>query len=327
MLTPLKTDGLLVLRGNKARDFLHGQSTVDLLQSESDTIAYGACCTPKGRAIITFMMFAGTLEDQAQALNTTEHQVYLRMPAETIPLAQKFLKPYAMLSRVTLEDGREQWAGFGLRGKSALAQASRLLGEIPQAMGDYCYRAPLFMVRRDEQRLECWCPCKHWDSTYGVLSKSIEPVDQMHWALDDIRSGMAEIYLATSEKFLPQMLNLEAWGGISYTKGCYTGQEVIARAHHLGKLKRVCIHAKGMGKAPIAGDGIYNASAQPCGEVIRVAMTGTKTGTKDASNYELLAVVRANSDDHDLYTNKDESPKPTLNKADALSVLKRFTLS
>lgn len=324
MLIPLKQDGLLLLRGTNAQTFIQGQSTCDVMATGEHRIAYGACCTPKGRVVNTFMLVALSAEhitDAAQGGddgNTqTEPLLLMRMPAETVPIAQNFLTRYAMLSRVAVEDAREQWRGFGLYGTDSLDCARQLWGDIPQVLGEYrCYDG-LVVVRRDKERLECWCTQEHWHAHYTALHAKLEEAQHTLWTLCEIRSGLGTVYPATKEQFLPQMLNLEAWGGISYTKGCYTGQEVVARAHHLGQLKRVLVHATGTGNAPAVGDTVYDANSKRCGDVVCLAPNNETDAAHGA--YELLAVVREQASEGVLYASPEHA-----SESSAIKVLKRF---
>ena len=309
MLIPLKRHSLLVLRGVKARDFMQGQSTPELIQIKPNQVAYGACCNPKGRTIGVFML--AQLPNASQ--NDSDLSICLRMPAQMVPLVQDFLKPYAMLSRVALEDGRNLWSGFGLCGARALAQASALWKKLPKEIG-YCeYAEQTLIIKRDHERLECWCPHTSYQDIHDALANTLQETHEAHWDLCDVRAGMPDIYPATSGQFIPQTLNLEAWQGISYTKGCYTGQEVIARMHHLGKSKRACLHAMGTGNTPQAGDSIYNTDSASCGEIIRAA----PLPDTDSPSYELLAVAPDDTDQNKLYVKAKSS-----DDAQALATLK-----
>jgi folate-binding protein YgfZ len=313
MLIPLHSYGLLTLSGTKARAFMHGQSTPELLDMESDQIAYGACCDPKGRTIAIFM-----LAELPGMRDGAEPDLCLRIPAEMVVPLRDFLSPYAMLSRVVLEDARLGWRGFGLYGKRALTCAKTLWGDLPSAEGRYRHVQGQLLVMRDQDRLECWCQESSYQATLKDLLSSLDEEDEAHWSLADIRSGMADVYPSTSGQFIPQTLNLEAWRGISYTKGCYTGQEVIARMHHLGKSKRACVHASGTGSIPAPGDRIYDNAEKPCGEVVKVAPL---PGAAETS-YELLAVVQDQDNYSALHT------VPTTPGADdtqsVLKVVKKF---
>jgi folate-binding protein YgfZ len=105
--------------------------------------------------------------------------------------------------------------------------------------------------------------------------------DSAAWELDDLRQGMPQVYAATSEAFVAQMLNLDLLGGISWDKGCYTGQEVIARAHYRGKVKRRMQRWLGRGAIPSPGDTVHAANGR--------ALTVVRAAAAD-DGFELLAV-------------------------------------
>jgi hypothetical protein len=114
------------------------------------------------------------------------------------------------------------------------------------------------------------------------------PVGPEYWALLDIRAGIPSVHAETSDAFVPQMANMQLIDGVSFTKGCYTGQEVVARMQYLGKLKRRMYLAEVTApEPPLPGDGLYSPSSrseQSAGRVVDACAVG-------GDRYELLVVV------------------------------------
>ena len=313
MLIALKRRAPLITRGAKARDVLQGQSTCDAMGLERERIGYGACCNPKGRAMCVFTWFSTNIGCDSTGGDDTP-SLWLLMPSETVELTEKFLKPYAALSRVALEDGSDKFAGFGVCDSNGLAKARELWGEIPETIGDLIESDKYVLLRVGEDRLECWVAKDYWGESYDVLKESVDIGDENEWIWRDIKAGIATIFPSSSGEFLPQMLNLEAFEGISYNKGCYTGQEVIARAHTLGQIKRSMIRAEGFLKVePKAGDVLYNAENKACGKVLLVASMDSAAASSDSSSnsndkdYALLAVTKIEPNDELLFIDDKKS--------------------
>jgi folate-binding protein YgfZ len=124
------------------------------------------------------------------------------------------------------------------------------------------------------------------------IKQQASPTDAQAWRLLDIRAGLPMIYLATSEAFVPQMTNLQLVGGVSFKKGCYTGQEVVARMHYLGKQKRQMYRVQiPSGVVVQVGQALYatDTPEQSVGAVLEVAPVGLDTG------YEALVVCQIKS--------------------------------
>ena len=215
--TRLPDYGLLRLEGERAREFLHGQATCDLLEAEAAALIGGACCTPKGRVVANFLLFA-----DAQA----PPRLHLRLRASMREPLSDFLQVYAKFSRTRLEIA--DWLGLGVAG-SALAALN------PPPPGRCEWRGEAALLRLDETRLECWGPAAAVEALAAEMPATLDEAD---WALLGVRAGRADLRPEGGEKYLPQMLNMDALGEVSFDKGCYTGQEVVARAQHRGAVKR-----------------------------------------------------------------------------------------
>lgn len=206
--------GLLQIKGPDAEKFLQGQLTCNLAEISATTSRLGAHCNPQGRMISLFRLFYF-----AEAY-------YLSMPRTLIALALKALQKYAVFFKLTLADVSDQFSQWGYAGAS--------LASLPTAVDMQLTTAEhvIICLACDPYRYQFIGPLKStppWAMTTLDLPNA--------WKVLDINQGLAAIYPETSEKFLPQEINLPALNGVSFQKGCYTGQEIIARLHYRGKLK------------------------------------------------------------------------------------------
>lgn len=139
----------------------------------------------------------------------------------------------------------------------------------------------------------------------------LKEMDENTWRLANIKSGWVWIYPKTSDVLIPQMINLQKWGGVTFNKGCYTGQEIIARSEYLGKLKRHLYRAHVIGnKKPEPGEELKNQNDQPVGIVVESAQN-------ENAEYELLAVLQDHSLEKEIILNHfhlknlEKAPYPT----------------
>jgi tRNA-modifying protein YgfZ len=236
---------LAVLRagGKDAVDFLGGQLTSDvraLLPGQSQLAAW---CTPKGRVIVVCRVLC--LVDQH----------LLVLPDDLAEDTLTRLKRYVLRSRVELSEERARWVTIGYAGPGVGAVLRERLGALPERPGGLIEVAGFVVVA-----------LAGYGPRYLVLGAA-EPVRALReaavpalgsvpaWRVLEILSGVPVVHRATSETYLPQMLNLEALGGLSFQKGCYPGQEVIARLQYRGEIKRRMFLA-GAQLADAKGDGV-----------------------------------------------------------------------
>jgi len=219
--------GLLDIAGPDSRKFAQGQITCDVQQDASDTkLLHGAHCTHKGRMIANFDL-----------LSLDENTLRLRLHADTISILQASLAKYIVFSKAKLQQPEDTQV-VGLIGADAYSTMSGLLGETFTPDSGAQQLGKDRIIARDERRIECWL---HSDSPLlQKLAPSHEKSVVAQWQATDIQRGLGWICSASTDLFTPQMLNLQtpAINGVSFTKGCYTGQEIVARLHYKGKLKR-----------------------------------------------------------------------------------------
>lgn len=243
--------GLLCVAGEGAKKFLQGQLTCNLDDITPTSSSLGAHCNPQGRIISLFRLFV------------FRDQYYLQMPRELIPVATAALIKYAVFFKVTLQDATDTLEQIAYSGPALqdLPTHALVLSE-----GVFPYTviiAEASTAFADKLNLK----------DPGSVFKSM-----------DISAGIPAIYPETSEKFLPHEINLHKLQGISFNKGCYTGQEIIARMHYRGKLKNHMYLAKtDSSNTPLRNNEIFNQTGA-CGSIVDFIEVGY-------NSYELLIIA------------------------------------
>lgn len=274
--------------GEDAQEFLQGQLTCDVREATRTSSRPGALCTPKGRALGTFRLW----QDETGYL--------MQLPVEVADAVRKRLTMYVLRSKVKVADRSAESVRLGVAGPqaaSALAQALDLgspdalpvapsiarFGAV-QVLALGAGRHELIVAPADAPAL--------WDR----LCTTCVPAGAPAWAWVTIHAGEALLGVPTQDQFVPQMLNLDLTGGIGFQKGCYTGQEIVARTHYLGKLKqRMFVAHLPAGSAvepvlPLPGTLLYSADfdGQSTGMVVDAALA-------PGGGVDLLAVIRTDS--------------------------------
>jgi len=259
---------LMAITGSQAHSFLQGQVTCDLRELGPDNSLLGAHCNPKGRILFSF-----------RALAPNEEQILLRLPSGMCEATRQALGKYIAFARAELTDDPEQRQGRGLVGSQAREWLSRELTEPAREIGGWVSEAGQIILTLGEQRFECWLsPERAGQLDRQWTGARAEGGDNL-WRLLDIEAGLGEIHPQTREACTPQALNLPEVGGVSFRKGCYTGQEVVARLHYKGKTKRRLHHLRleNWGEdspLPPPGEPIHSDRDKALGEVILAARAG-----------------------------------------------------
>jgi folate-binding protein YgfZ len=279
VLCDLSHYALLDIQGEDAASFMQGQFCNDVREVNDTHSQVSGHCTPKGRLLASFRLFKH------------DGHFYLRLPAALRDTLGKRLRMYVLRAKVSIADAPESRVGFGFAGPAADQALRAALGDVP-ARADAVITAKGAIVLRvpgPQPRFEIYGECAALQSLWDTLSSAARGVGAGIWSLLDIRSGLATILPQTAEAFVPQMVNLHQVGGVSFTKGCYPGQEVVARMHYLGKLKRRMYRAHiATVSAPQPGEPLFTAHAetgQDAGMIVD-AQAAPQGG------YEVLAVVQ-----------------------------------
>ena len=268
----LTQDGTVRVAGVDARAFLHGQLTNDIEHLASNQARRAGWCTAKGRLLATVLVVP-----QADDL-------LLLLPRELVASVMKRLKMFVLRAKVTIEDESERWAQVGVLGAGGLQALAARNVQVPDKVLAVARSDATIVVRVEGERARVLVPS---DSAAAMLERlGLREVDESRWTLAEIRMGVPQVIAATQDLFVPQMLNFEAVAGLDFKKGCYPGQEVVARAQYRGQVKRHMRRARvAASAAPAVGQDLYcdDQSGQACGTVVAVGADGGET--------EILAVV------------------------------------
>jgi hypothetical protein len=271
--------GLLQLSGADTLTFLQGQVTNDVKQLNGQIAHYSGYCNPKGRLLALFLAFAH------------HDHIHLQLPKELIAPIAKRLKMYVMRSKVEVQDVSESIIKIGLNGTKAIELLSPLFSQIPQ--NDYelvtLENGAIIKLPGNQPRFEIFTDIANAPTIWNSLALHAKIADATYWELQEIQAGIPEVYAKTQEEFVPQMLNLDLLNGINFKKGCYTGQEIVARTHYLGTVKRRTQLAHiDSDIASNPGDDIFNSNGDIVGKVVRCAPSYS-------GGYDLLAEIRLES--------------------------------
>jgi len=277
VLAPLSHLGLIGVSGEDAKTFLHNQVTSDINHLKPEAAQHSAWCTAKGRMLASFLIWR---QDDAYQL---------QLAAELQPAIQKRLQMYVLRSKVQIVSRSEEVALIGLAGPGSaalLAKAGLPVPAQPLEAAD----APAGKVIRLEgdERFEIAVAVAAATTLWTTLAADAKPVGTPVWQWLQIQAGIPHISGPTQEAFVPQMANFERIGGVSFHKGCYPGQEVVARTQYLGKVKRSLYRAR-VGAPVKAGDQLFSTLADENhgGTVVNGAPSAD-------GQWELLAVIPEN---------------------------------
>ncbi|MDP2227694.1 MAG: hypothetical protein Q8J78_09495, partial [Moraxellaceae bacterium] len=243
-LCPLSGQAILSVAGPEAIQFLQGQVTTDMRETEKGRVLPGAICSLKGRALFTFMAIP------------VPDGVLLLMPVDQLDAAFAHLKKYSIFSKVTLQADPESYALFGIVAASANVVSPLLRELIPDlpAIGQSVRMADgMVIATLADGRILLAMPSSNLHAFLERIPASIEITTENAWRLSSIRAGLAAVQSDTRDHFQPQELNYPALEGVSYNKGCYTGQEIVARLYFRGKLKQRLYRLEAMTTAPAPG--------------------------------------------------------------------------
>jgi folate-binding protein YgfZ len=225
----LDQDALLHIDGPDSLKFLQGQTSCDTRNVDPDHALPGVFCTPQGRVICDFLLCELAPEHFA-----------LRLRRDIRTVSSTAFGKYIIFSKAKLEDSREDWKAVGIWGPDAAQALEELFGEVPAEPFGACSREGFVLLQTDtqSQQFECYLHDVGAQDYLNRMAEIMQPGSESDWQAMQIISGTARIESATVEEFVPQTLNYDLTGHISFDKGCYTGQEVIARLHYRGTPKR-----------------------------------------------------------------------------------------
>ena len=217
--------GCIAVSGEEAESFLQGQLTQDMSWVKKGQSLLAAHCTPKGRILFLFRCCFW------------RNQFYLDLPAELEAQALKRLTMYKLRAKVTLQSESDRIARTAFWGEEMRALLQRNGWDVPEQAGSTVQQDEAMLCSLGEDRWIVLSSIEYAAHLRAQLDKEITP-SPIGWQIACVRAGEPEVIAHTSDEWIPQMLNLDHLQGVSFKKGCYTGQEIVARAHFLGRVKR-----------------------------------------------------------------------------------------
>ncbi|VVE11620.1 YgfZ/GcvT domain-containing protein [Pandoraea terrigena] len=269
--------GLIAVSGADAAAFLHGQLTNDVERLAPAQARLAGYCSAKGRLLATFLMWRDASADAT---------IYLACDAAVQAAVQKRLSMFVLRAKAKLTDAAATHVLLQAGGPAAEAVLANTFGVLPVAplavahatLGDAStsvIRLPAAGTARSLSRFLWSVPAANAAEIWALLTQApgLVAVDPALAAWLDVHSGVARVTTATQEQFVPQMVNWEVVGGVNFRKGCYPGQEVVARSQYRGTIKRRLHLAHVNGAQPAPGQELIEASdpGQPCGMVVQAA--------------------------------------------------------
>ncbi|MCP8898937.1 YgfZ/GcvT domain-containing protein [Gilvimarinus xylanilyticus] len=286
-MTPLEHERLISLHGAKAQSFLQGQVTCDVRELSEQRWRYGAQCNLKGRVMASFTLAAAGGDE-----------LLLKLSADLAQSTRDNLHKYAVFSRVELAVD-DQRVVLGLSGPDADRLISQHLGFAAPAAGEFTGSDKAVVLALENQRFELWINSQAAPELWQVLSADCLPADTALWQQQDIRAGVAKINTATAERYTPQDLNYPLIDAVNFKKGCYTGQEVVARLHYKATLKKRLYLIEGAGEVPAATAAVSNSDGKNRGEIVQAL--------SQANGFIALAVLPID-DAQSLYLQERDEP-------------------
>ena len=280
IVAPLTHLGLIACSGADAQAFLHGQFSNDVKQLTPEHSEYTAYCSAKGRMLANFLIWQ---EDRAYCLE---------LARSLLPAVQKRLAMFVLRAKVKLVDASESRLILGLAGSAAVGALRELFPALPREAHQIVHDpANGTLIALSGARFQLVAELESAKRLWQRLAKALTPVGSACWQWLEIRNGIPLITPATQEQFVPQMANMELIGAVNFQKGCYPGQEIVARTQYLGQLKRRMVLAHLAGDVlPQPGDELYSSAldGQASGMVVN-AQAAPDGG------YDLLAVIQTAS--------------------------------
>ncbi|MDH3219823.1 MAG: folate-binding protein [Gammaproteobacteria bacterium] len=245
--------GLILVSGPDARDFLQNQLSNDIDLIDETRLQLSSYSTPKGRMLGIF-----------RVIQVSNGYLLLTVKSMVVPLLERLYR-FIVQSRVTLADASDYFARFAIvTDRAEIIRSERLPAEVNGVIQDDSVISMQLekLGRQRRYLLMCLSPGEAFD-LWGEFATGLQVAAFSSWHLSEIRAGIPAIYPQTAEEFVLQMANLGPLGGVSFKKGCYPGQEIVARMQYLGKLKRRMFLARlETGKLPQPGDELAMAGSR-----------------------------------------------------------------
>jgi len=280
IITDLSCFSVVEISGNDAEDFLHGQFTSDIKQLEQDTARISAWCNPAGRVIADFLIIR------------RQDKYLLLLPVELQEPFTRRLQMFILRADVTMNDRSNEIMCIGLRGENIPQILQSCTGlSLEKEFQGIKYNGMFILPLPDQAaRALILGSVEQLQNLWMSVAAETTAVSNRYWKLFDMLNGLHWVNSRTSENFMPQNLNLDCLGAVNYQKGCFPGQEVIARLHYRSNPKNRMYLAHIAGECPARpGDKLFLSETDAsAGTIIELAEhPGTGTALLASINIEL----------------------------------------
>ncbi|MFZ6690729.1 YgfZ/GcvT domain-containing protein [Undibacterium sp. SXout20W] len=299
-LSLLSNSGLILAAGDDSASFLHNQLSNDVEHLTNSTVRRAAYCTAKGRMLASLLYW-----------QTTEG-ILLQLPLDVLPSIQKRLSMFVLRAKVKLSNESANFVVFGIGGERAETSLSSWFPTLPLEVNTQVSNEFGTLIRFNEAhqspRFQWICPITNAQDAWKNLGVHLTACNKKDWELAEINAGIPCVTAKTQEKFVPQMINFELIGGVNFRKGCYPGQEIVARSQYLGKLKRRMALAKISASGLIEGTEVFKEidPSQPCGTIVNV------TSIDDNNSLALIEMSLADQEQGGIHCGSVDGPMATL---------------
>ncbi|MCR9104020.1 MAG: hypothetical protein NXI15_01905 [Gammaproteobacteria bacterium] len=289
----LTGEALLHLSGPDALTFLQGQTTCDTRLVDDSSAVAGVYCTPQGRVVCDFLL-----------VQLGHEHVALRLRRDIRAHAAQVFGKYVVFSKARFDADNDDWQCLALWGPDVAQSIRHCFGDAPQGLYAQVSGEGFVVLQTNAEGTQFECYLQADSAHRQALEQTMSQADESEWRRQQINAGIVRIESSTQETLVPQVANYDLTGHISFSKGCYTGQEVVARLHYRGTSKRRTYLAQ-LPQAAQTGDSVYvQDSEQSVGDIVNVdnsppclalvsatrtgAAQGLRLGAPDGPPIELL---------------------------------------
>ena len=262
IVAPISHLGVLEVTGSDACDFLHGQLSSDVASLAPWQLQASVYCSPKGRVLANSILWR-----EAESFGVL-------LSRDLVHAISKRLGIFVLRSKVSIADASSKYLMFGVAGPAAATSLSRAFGVVPDTPLSAARTESATLINMGGTRFLVLLEPQAASTMWSKLVIGLTAVGEDAWRWLDIRAGIPWISASTQDQFVPQMANLELIGAVNFHKGCYPGQEIVARTQYLGKLKRRLYRCHvAIGAPPEAATNLYcaNLAGESCGTVVNAA--------------------------------------------------------
>lgn len=270
---------LIEVTGENAAEFLHNQLSNDVQHLATTETRLAAYCTPKGRMLASLLFWK------------TGSSIFLQLSSTLKTTIQKRLQMFVMRAKVTLNNVSEEYVAMGIGGANAGKTLQAWFSQMPESVNAKVDNDYGSLIRATDAfghaRYEWIIRREILENIWPELEIKLTHVGNNVWRSAEILAGIPHITDKTQELFVPQMVNFELIGGVNFKKGCYPGQEIVARSQYLGKLKRRMFIAEILSSDVQAGMEVFSAADanQPCGTIVNAEI-------RDENSYICLVEIK-----------------------------------